>query len=180
MRRLAAAALLLTGAVVAVLARDPAVLLALVAAGLVAHFAMARSFGSGLRRLAPILIFAGILAGFQWLGGTLEPRLALRTVAVFLLVVPAAHLAPWEDLPARGRPGSPVFDAILFLLITQHFVRVLAEEAWRLLAAQRLAAPRRWRAGWWSSLVWALVALFRRALARAERFYAAQLVRGLG
>lgn len=179
MRRLAGAGLLVAGALAAVLAHDPWVLLGLVAAGLAAHFAIARRVGSGLRRLAPILIFAGILAGFQWLGGNPEPRLALRTITVFALVVPAAHLAPWEDLLGRGRPGSPLFGAILFLLLTRHFVRVLAGETWRLLTAQRLAAPRRWRPGWWSSLVWAVAALFRRAIVRAERFYAAQLVRGL-
>jgi hypothetical protein len=167
------------GALAAVLSRDLATLLALVATGLLAHFLATRSFRSGLRRLAPILIFAGVLAGLQWLGGAAEPRLALKAVAVFVLVVPAVRLVRWDELLARREPGSPLFGAALFLLLVRHFVRVFAEEARRLLTAQGLAAPRRWRHGWWASLVWALVALFRRALARAERFYAAQLVRGL-
>lgn len=179
MRRLAAAVLLIA-ALGAVLTSDLATLLALVAAGLLLHFAMAPGLGSGLRRLAPVFIFAGLLAGLQWLGGAAEPRLALKTIAVFVLAVPAARVVRWEELLARSQPGSLVFSAALFLLLVRHFVLVFGGEARRLLTAQSLAAPRRWRHGWWSSLVWALAALFRRALVRAERFYAAQLVRGLG
>jgi len=179
MKQLAGACLLLA-ALAAVLTPDLATLVALVAGGLLTNFAMARSLGSALRRLAPILIFAGILAGLQWLGGGAEPRLALKTIAVFALMVPAVRLVRWDELLESRQPGSALFGVALFLLLVRHFVRVFAGEAWRLLTVQSLAAPRRWRQGWWSSLVWALAALFRRALLRAERFYAAQLVRGLG
>jgi hypothetical protein len=164
MRQLVGAGVLLSAALAAVIATDPAVLAALAAGAVLTNLAMARRLASGLRRL----------------GGAVHPRLALRTVAVFAFVVPAARLILWEELLTSRRPGSALFRIALFLLLVRHFARVLAGEAWRLLTAQNLAAPRRWRHGWWGSLVWALAALFRRALLRAERFYAAQLVRGLG
>jgi len=180
MRRLAGAGVLLMAALAAVMATDPAVLAALAAGAVLTNLAMAGRLASGLRRLAPILVFAGFLASLEWLGGAAQPRLALRTVAVFAFLVPAARLILWEELLTSRRPGSALFRIALFLLMVRHFTRVLAGEAWRFLIAQALAAPRKWRKGWWSSLVWALAALFRRALLRAERFYAAQLVRGIG
>jgi len=180
MRRLAVAGGLLAAAVVAVLVVDLTVLLALTAAAVLTNLAMAGRPASGLRRLVPVLVFAGFLAALEWLGGAARPRLALRTVAVVAFVVAAARLILWEELLTSWRPGSALFRIALFLLMVRHFARVLARESWRLLIAQTLAMPRRWRRLWWSSLVWALAALFRRALLRAERFYAAQLVRGIG
>ena len=178
--RPAGAGLLLAGAVAAVLLRDAAWVGALAAAGVAAHFLVLGGIRRGAAALVPVILFAAVLAGMQWIAGTAGPLLPLKTVAVFALVVPAVRLAPWERAFETAGPGSPLFGVVLFLWMVRHFVRILGQEAWRLLVAQRMAAPRRWRKGWFDSLRWAVAGLFRRALVRAERFYAAQLTRGLG
>jgi hypothetical protein len=152
---------------------------ALALAGLAAHLLTAPSLRRGLLALAPVLAFASVLALIGRLGGSSGALVALKTLAVYTLAVSAARLARCEAILEAVNPGSRFFHAALFLLMVRHFAGVLGQESWRLLVAHRLAAPQRWRPGWLDSMAWAMAALLRRALVRAERFYAAQRVRGL-
>jgi hypothetical protein len=56
---------------------------------------------------------------------------------------------------------------------------ILQDEAMRALTAYRLAVPHGFRPGGMRALAFSLDSLFRRCLVRAERFYAAQTLRGL-
>jgi hypothetical protein len=130
--------------------------------------------------LVPILIFAGVLALMQWIAGMPVTRLWLKTILVFLATTAVVRLVPWDRWIFRVRERTWLFWAALFALFVRHFARILFTEAQRTLTARRLSAPNRYGAGWFGSLAFALSAFFSRSLARAERFYAAQLVRGIG
>jgi len=149
-------------------------------AALVIHLATAPSMSRGLITVWPILLFAGVLALLAWIGGGPTAMLPLKTIGCFLMVVSGVRLIPWPDAASGLRPGSRMGTLILTGLFTRHFVLVLGQEARRLMVAYRLTVPNRWGRGWFGSLAWAVAGLFRRALVRAERFYAAQLARGLG
>lgn len=174
----ALALLILAGAVVAI--ESAATLAWLAGAGFLSHVVISGGLRRSIRTLWPVLLFAGILVLMQWIGGTLTAKLPLRTVAVFLLVTSAVRLVPWMEMLGIARPASPLFTAVLFLLVLRHFVLILGQEARRLLTARSLAVPNRYGPGWFGSLKWAMAGLLRRSLARAERFYAAQALRGLG
>lgn len=89
------------------------------------------------------------------------------------------HALPWIRL-ARWSIRRPALRNVTFyLLFLTHFLRIFLEETLSLFRAWRLAAPSRRRASWWRSLMHAATSLFPRALRRAERFYAALLVKGL-
>jgi energy-coupling factor transporter transmembrane protein EcfT len=171
---------LAAAAVAGALASQPAVVWGALAAGLAAHAGAHRKRRGAAAGLIPIVLFAGTLAALEWAGRGRVSLLGVRALAVFLLSTAAlAGLSGARLLPAC-RPGSLGQRAVMFGLFTAHFAWVLGEEARRLLIARRLAAPRRVGSGGFRSLEWALVGLFQRALTRAERFYAAQWLRGLG
>ena len=67
----------------------------------------------------------------------------------------------------------------LLALFVRHFAGILTAESRRMLTARSLAAP--FRCGPWSfrSLSFAVAAVFSRSFDRAERFYAAQRLRGI-
>jgi energy-coupling factor transporter transmembrane protein EcfT len=130
-------------------------------------------------RLIPLAVFAAGLATLQWLAGTLDPWLPLKTLAAFALGAGLFAAIPWKRLSRRLAPGRWWYAPVLFLLFLRHFTAILGDEPVRVLRARSLVISRRYGAGWLASLAHALAALFRRAIDRAERFYAAQLVRGL-
>jgi energy-coupling factor transporter transmembrane protein EcfT len=130
-------------------------------------------------RLAPLAVFAAGLATLQWLAGTLDPWLPLKTLAAFALGVAAFAAIPWRRLSRRLGSGRWWYAPVLFLFFLRHFTAILGDEPVRVLRARSLVISRRYGVGWLASLAHALAALFRRAIDRAERFYAAQLVRGL-
>ncbi len=132
------------------------------------------------RLLLPVLVFAAFLVVLQAWGGRIDWWLPVRTIAVAAAVLVAVRLVPWAALLRRVGPGSRFYAAALYLWMLRHFTSILLAETRRVLLAQRLAAPRRWGRGWFASLASALAAVFARVLVRAERFYAAQLLRGIG
>lgn len=131
------------------------------------------------RRLLPLAIFAASVAALEWLAGTLDPWLPLKTLAAFALGTILFAAIPWRLMSRRLAPGRWWYAPVLFLLLLRHFTEILSQEPVRVLRARSMVVSRRYGAGWLSSLGHALAALFRRAIDRAERFYAAQLVRGL-
>ena len=153
---------------------------ALTMASVIAFVLVADSPRRGLLMLWPIAFFAAALLVLQWTGGTAGWRLPLRTIGVFACVASAGRLAPWMALLRRSKPGSAAFSAVLFLFLLRHFAAILGAESRRALVARQIMLPRRHGPGWFRSLRWALAGLFDRNLTRVERFYAAQLVRGLG
>ena len=130
--------------------------------------------------LLPILLFAAMLALMQWVAGMPVTWLWLKTILVFLATTAVVRLLPWDRWIFRTHSGTVRFDVALFALFVRHFAFVLATEARRSLVARSLSVPNRYGAGSFRSLAHAVSALFSRSLARAERFYAAQLLRGIG
>ncbi len=146
---------------------------------LAAHFLVVGSLRRALIALWPVVFFAVVLVLLQWAGGTIRLELPVKTVGVFAFVSAAIRLLPWGRWTRRFRPGSAFYAPVLFLMIVMHFVAVLRAEARRALVARNIAAPMRCRPGWYRSLAWAMAGILRRTLERAERFYAAQSLRGL-
>ena len=132
-----------------------------------------------LRRLLPLAVFAAGVAVLQWLAGTLDPWLPLKTLAAFALGAAVFLAIPWSRMARTLSAGRWWFTPVLFLLLLRHFAAILSEEPLRVLRARSLAVSRPCGPGWLGSLAHALASVFRRAIDRAERFYAAQLIRGL-
>ncbi len=132
-----------------------------------------------LMLLVPLAWFSSALLALQWIGGRPDPALPLRTAAIVLLTVTAFRAAPWKSMAGALSPRSPFYTLGLYLLFVRHFAAILAAEAWRTLRTRSMNAPSLFRRGGASSLVWALASIVRRTLDRAERFYAAQLLKGL-
>ncbi len=176
--KLAAALLLLGGAVAST--RLPLVpVVAFVGAALCAHLAVGHRLRHILHSAMPIGIFVAGVAALQWFHGKVDWVLPLRTVAVFLLSTLAMRIAPWSWIAARLSPRSRLYAPGLFLLFVRHFTEILITEAQRTLQARAMCAPSSFRVGGFSSLAYAVAAIFRRALVRAERFYAAQTLNGI-
>jgi hypothetical protein len=140
----------------------------------------ARLLTGWLLTLVPILLFAAMLAMMQWVAGMPVTRLWLRTILVFLATMVVVRLLPWERWIFRVRERTWLFWTALFALFVRHFVAILFREGQRTLTARRLSVPNGYGAGWFRSLAFALSAFLSRSLTRAERFYVAQLVRGIG
>lgn len=130
--------------------------------------------------LLPILLFAGFLALMQRVSGMPVTCLWLKAILVFMATTTVVRLLPWNDWIFRVRGGSVIYWLSLFALFVRHFAAILLLEGRRALTAHALAAPNRYGPGAFRSLAWAVSSLFSRSLARAERFYAAQLLRGIG
>jgi len=140
----------------------------------------ARRLTRRLLPLAPILLFAGMLALMQWVAGMPVTWLWLKTILVSLATMAVVRFLPWDRWLFRLRAGSFLFQMALFTLFVRHFAFVLAAEGRRALTARSLSVPHRYGPGWFRSLAWAVGAFFTRSIVRAERFYAAQWVRGIG
>jgi hypothetical protein len=176
----------LVGALVLTLAAGAAAVIAnpewLLAAILLAVFLRAIAFGSvsrSIRSMLPIVMFAGVLALMQWVSSAPVSSLPVKTIAVFLLFTTASRLLPWPDVISAVRPGRKLFGLVLFALFVRHFADIFVRESLRVLQARSLRISRPWGRGAFASLVAAVAALVGRSLVRAERFYAAQSVRGL-
>ena len=132
-----------------------------------------------LRAGFPVFLFAATLVALQWLNGRIDVALPLRTVAAFLLSTLAARVAPWTWMAGGLSPQSRLYIPGLFLLFVRHFAEILISESLRTLQARAICAPSVLRTGGFASIAAALTAIFRRALTRAERFYAAQSLSGI-
>ena len=104
---------------------------------------------------------------------------ALRTIAVFLLSTVAFRVLPWSDLIAVLDIRSRWYLPVMFLLFVRHFAAMLLEEVRRAFQARSLCVSTNFRRGGFRSLAWATASVFRRAIDRAERFYAAQTIGGM-
>jgi len=134
------------------------------------------------RRWLPIVVFAGGVyllrcVSARSLATGDGALLAIRILFVYA-VATWLGLALWlgDMTPPRGRL---MFRAFLFACFTRHFAIVLTNECHNSLRARKLAAPSLWSKSGMSSLVYSCVNIFTRTLLRAERFYAAQLLKGL-
>ncbi len=176
----------LVGALVLTLAAGAAAVIAnpewLLAATFLALLLRAVAFGSlsrSIRSMLPIVMFAGVLALMQWVSSAPASSLPLRTIAVFLLSTTAFRLLPWSEAISAVHPGSRLFGLVLFALFVRHFAVIFVRESQRVLQARSLRISCPWGRGSFGSLVAAVAALVGRSLVRAERFYAAQSLRGL-
>jgi len=158
---------------------DAPLLVLAILAGIVVHWAVHRGFRTALWLAGPVLLFSAVLIVLQWVGGAADIRLPMRTVAVFLLTTGAFRVLPWSAMAGGISSRSRLYMPVLFLLFVRHFAEILLAEARRALQARSLCISRSFGRAAFSSLAWAIAALFRRALQRAERFYAAQIVGGL-
>ncbi len=132
-----------------------------------------------LKMAFPVALFCALMVVLQAIAGTIDPWLPVKTFLAFLFGYCLCLSFPWRRLPLLLRPGLARRNVpILFLLFIRHFTAILGEEAGRLLRARRLAVARERGPLGFFSLRCAVAALFRRTLARAERFYAAQWLRG--
>lgn len=178
--RITGAFALLLAAGAAAATRHSGWVFAAMAAGFIVRAVAWRNLAGSLRSSLPIVAFAAVLAAMQWIAHGQVSLLPLKAVAVFLLSTAALRSLPWSEMVRAIHPGSRLSGVVLFGFFAQHFTGILATESRRILQARALRLARRLGPGWFRSLVGAMAGIFRRALARAERFYAAQSLRGLG
>jgi len=131
-----------------------------------------------MRALLPITIFVLALGLVQWVYHEPDLSVAAKTLAVFWLTASAFRLIPWTQFGNAFRPGSRLSAFMLYMLFIRHFALILIGESRRLLTARSRTVFKPY--GRWSfrSMVSSLAALFLRAMNRAERFYAAQMLKG--
>ena len=132
-----------------------------------------------IRHLAPVLLFCAVLAVLEWIGHRSVSALPLKAFVSYLLLALAFRLMPWGALMRLISPRSRFFPIALFFLFLRHFTLILLDEAFRSLTAYRLTVLHPFRRRGIQALAHSLDSFFRRCLTRAERFYAAQLLRGL-
>ena len=125
----------------------------------------------------PVGASAFVLLLLQQFAVNSDKLMPLRMVTVFFFVCAAWHTFPVVNLLLRIPHHTSIYIAVLYLFFIRHFMITLGEEAFRMLRAWKWS--NRWRRGNIRSLSCAMTGLFNRCLVRAERFYAAQLVRGL-
>jgi hypothetical protein len=176
--RVMGALVLLVAAVMVAVVSNRTWLLSAIIGGLALRAIMEGSFSRALRSTLPVVIFAALLALMQWVASQSMSSLPLRTIAVFLLSACAFGIFPWAETFSAVRPGSTLFALVLFALFIRHFAMILTSESRRVLQARSLGISRAYGPGWFRSLVAAVAALIGRSLSRAERFYAAQSLRG--
>jgi hypothetical protein len=176
--RIAAAVALMVGAIAATRLSAPP-LAALVVVAFAAHGFAGGRWRATLRAGIPVALFAATVAALQWINHSLDWAVPPRTLAVFLLSTLAMRTVPWVWVAGRLSPRSRLYLPGLFLLFVRHFTEILISETRRTLQARAMCVPSLFRAGGFSSLGSALVSIFRRALGRAERFYAAQSLSGI-
>lgn len=176
---LAGALVLMAAAAVAALIANPHWLFIAVLLGLLLRAVAWGSFCRSLQSTLPIVAFAGVLTLMQWASSAPVSSLPLKTIAVFLFSTTAFRILPWFQIISAARPGSVLFGLVLFALFVRHFAAIFAKESQRVLQARSLRVSRTWGRGSFRSLAAAVAALFGRSLVRAERFYAAQSLRGL-
>jgi len=149
-------------------------------AGFLLHILAWRSLLKSLRATLPVALFALVITLLQLLWHQLDLTIAAKTLAVFWFSATAFRLVPWPSLAGAIHPGSRLSALALYLLFIRHFAFILTSESRRLFNARSYSVVKphgRWA---FRSLAAALVTLFLRAMIRAERFYAAQLLKGPG
>ena len=193
---------LLVATVAVIVVDNPFWLVGALVMGFALRAGIWRNLSASLRSTLPVVLFAVVMVLMQWLARVPVTSLAAKTLTVFLFSTAAFRLLPWTDAVTAVQPRTVFHGFLLYLLFIRHFVNILTGETSRLLQARSLCPPRagcrRRRAhrdSWRiphasnrtapcrgvrrrSSLAWGLASLFSRSLARAERFYAAQLLRG--
>ena len=151
--------------------------------GLAVAAACAASIEVAIRRtihwLFPILLFCAVLAFLEWIDHRTVSVLPLKALVSYLALALAFRIMPWVALVRSVSSRNRFFPPVLFLLFIRHFTFILRDEAMRSLTAYRFAVPHPFRRGGIRALAYSLDSFFRRCLLRAERFYAAQLLRGL-
>lgn len=141
------------------------------------HALRVRSLRGVFARFAPVLLFAAGVYALQALAGTGDLKLSLRIVFLFAAVrlASSACIARGVAIPRQRL----LYRLFLFAQFVRHFATILMTEAQRALVARRMAAPSLYSKSGLRSLAYALSGILERSLFRAERFYAAQLLRGL-
>jgi len=152
----------------------------LAGAGLMSRLWRPLSWRQRLFSLTPVASFAILLASFELLARGRPSTLALRAMAVCWLAQACVQGMAPSRWALSSSPRSLAYRVGLFAAFVEHFAHLFGSGTARALVAWRLAAPRAWRSGWFHSLAHALARIVERSLVRAERFYAAQWLRGLG
>ncbi len=154
------------------------ILLGVTLIAFVLHARLLRSLQMAVHKLVPVIGFALVVTLLQWFGGRKPPLLGLQTLFVFQLLSVFLFLFIPQGLALPER-GSPLYRIVLYLLFVRHFAAILAGEVHRAIRARGMAVRRRFGPQAMHSLGHALTSIFGRCLTRAERFYAAQWLRGL-
>ncbi len=178
LRCLAGCGLLVATFLLAFTTRTDALLMAL-ATGFLLFWATRRPLGRALLAAMPVAVTAVLYYLLQLLAGSTAIMLPLKMLVVFLYLSTVLRIFPWDVALSRSRPGSHGFQALLYIHFIGHFVHVFGEETLRVLRAWKWSSRGARGSVRLRALRGTLSGLFLRSLGRAERFYAAQLVRGL-
>lgn len=171
--------ILLAAALALAFTRNPFCMVGALPVSFLCHAVARRSVSRSARATLPVAGLALILTLLQLLNHRFDLTLAAKMLGIFWLTAAAFHLLRWQRVAEAIRPGAPFSKLALFLLFIRHFALILAGESWRVLHARERVIYKPYGKWAFRSLNSALVSLFLRAMIRAERFYAAQLLKGL-
>ena len=138
---------------------------------------LARSVKIVVVRYWPALFFAGGIYVLQIFSHSANIRVCIQILFIYSCVWWMGRLVTAGHIPIPS--AKPVFRLYLFAHFVRHFTEILGAETRRMLVARRMSAHRLYSHTGLTSLVHSLAAIFHRSLTRAERFYAAQWLRGL-
>jgi len=157
---------------------NPWLLISSLPAGFFIYLFAWKSLAKSMRALIPVTVFIVLLSSLQWLYQGFHFEFSAKILTVFFLTTSSFRLVPWDSCGNVLHPGSKLAVTVLYLLFMRHFALILAVESRRLLTARSRSIFKPY--GRWSfrSLASALGSLFLRAMNRAERFYAAQILKG--
>jgi hypothetical protein len=154
-------------------------LVSVTAVAFLLHALQVRNLRKCIHQALPILVFCLLVYILGAVAHHASLSLAVRTLASYTVLRLASGVLPTAALSRLVQPNSLFFVPALFLLFTVHFLQIVKSESMRSLLAYRMAAPRLYRSGGLRALVYCLDSLLRQCITRAERFYAAQSLRGL-
>lgn len=137
----------------------------------------ARGIRAVVRRYIPLAVFVAGMLALQLLSGSVTLGLAVQVFFVSAWSIAMARWAMSGRIPVPR--AKALFRCYLFLHFLRHFTEILHGETMRVFIARGLSAPHLYTRTGLRSLAYSLIAVLQGSLRRAERFYAAQWLKGL-
>lgn len=147
--------------------------------GFTIHVFVWKSIKRALSFTLPILFFIFFFILLQLISHTFSIIYSLKSLAFFFFSTATIRLFPWRNWILKLSFSPVTYHAMLMILFVWHFINILFSETRRMFQARSLSLVYSYGPGWWRSLVAVLSSIFTRSLIRAERFYAAQWLRGV-
>jgi hypothetical protein len=153
------------------------VLILLLAALVGFQLVVTRNLKNIVFRYWSVLIFAASIYVLQSFSHNNDSAISIQILFVYSCAWWMSRLTTAGHVPVPA--AKPVLRLYLFAHFIRHFTEILGAETRRMLTARGLAAPHLYSRTGLVSLAHSMAAILFRSFTRAERFYAAQCLKGL-